>query len=197
MKTLKEYLTESKKVYSFKIKIACDLPEGFDGNFKKALEKYSISRFEKTKTTPVQESPLDFPEVKNASVSMYEVDVEYPIISPQIVTILTADLGCQEAHVRVRGANELDTYDVVDNKDLEKGKALLNTPYEKGAKFKDYFGDAYNKSFLKDLEKASKQRKKDLGQKDVKAGATDAGPDYGQKAASPIGSHQNKLPENE
>jgi hypothetical protein len=123
------------------------------------------------------------------------VDVEYPIISPQIVTILTADLGCQEEHVRVRGANEPDIE--YDPSAEPSGKALLNTPYEKGAKFKDYFGDAYNKSFLKDLEKASKQRKKDLGQKDVKAGATDAGPDYGQKATSPIGSHQNKLPENE
>lgn len=195
MKTLKEYLTESKKVYSFKIKIACDLPEGFEANFKAALEKYSVSRFEKTKTTPVQESPMDFPEVKNASVTMYEVDLEYPIISPEIVNILAADLGCREENVRVRGANEADIE--YDPSAEPNGKALLDTPYEKGAKFKDYFGDAYNKSFLKDLEKASKQRKKDLGQKDVKAGAKDAGPDYGSKASSPVGSHQNKLPENE
>ena len=195
MKTLKEYLTESKKVYSFKIKIACDLPEGFEANFKAALENYSVSRFEKTKTTPVQESPMDFPEVKNASVTMFEVDLEYPIISPEIVNILAADLGCREEHVRVRGANEADIE--YDPSAETNAKALLDTPYEKGAKFKDYFGDAYNKSFLKDLEKASKQRKKDLGQKDVKAGAKDAGPDYGSKTSSPVGSHQNKLPENE
>ena len=195
MKTLKEYLTESAKVYSFKIKIACDLPEGFEANFKKALEQYSVSRFEKTKTTPVQENPMDFPMVKNASVIMYEVDLFYPIISPQIVNILTADLGCHEEYIRVRGANESDTE--YDASAKTSKTALLDTPYEKGAKFKDYFGDAYNKSFLKDLEKASKQRKKDLGQKDVKAGAKDAGPDYGNKSPSPIGSHQNKLPENE
>ena len=195
MKTLNEYLTESKKVYSFKIKIACDLPEGFEANFKAALEKYSVSRFEKTKTTPVQESPMDFPMVKNASVTMYEVDLFYPIISPEIVNMLTADLGCREEHVRVRGANEADIEYDASAKTIEK--ALLDTPYEKGAKFKDYFGDAYNKSFLKDLEKASKQRKTDLGQKDVKAGAKDAGPDYGSKTSSPVGSHQNKLPENE
>ena len=197
MKTLKEYLTESKKVYSFKIKIACDLPEGFEANFKKALEKYSVCRFEKTKTTPVQESPMDFPEVKNASVTMFEVDLDYPIISPEIVNMLTADLGCQEEHVRVRGANEPDYEEAVKATDEPSGKALLDQPYEKGEKFKNYFGDAYNKSFLKDLEKASKQRKKDLGQKDVKAGAKDAGPDYGSKSSSPVGSHQNKLPENE
>ena len=195
MKTLKEYLTENAKVYSFKIKIACDLPEGFEANFKKALEKYSVSRFEKTKTTPVQESPMDFPMVKNASVTMYEADLFYPIISPQIVNMLVADLGIYEECVRVRGANEADIeYDA----SAETNKtALLDTPYEKGEKFKNFFGDAYNKSFLKDLDKASKQRKKDLGQKDVKAGAKDAGPDYGSKSSSPVGSHQNKLPENE
>ena len=194
MKTLNEYLTESKKVYSFKIKIACDLPEGFEANFKTALEKYSVCRFEKTKTTPVQESPMDFPNVKNASVTMYEIDLEYPIISPEIVNMLAADLGCHEEYVRVRGANEADIEYDPSAKTI--GKALLDTPYEKGEKFKNYFGDAYNKSFLKDLDKASKQRKKDLGQKDVKAGAKDAGPDYGSKTSSPVGSHQNKLPAN-
>lgn len=195
MKTLKEYLTESKKVYPFKIKIACDLPEGFEAKFKTALAQYSVCRFEKTKTTPIQESPMDFPEVKNASVTVYEVDLEYPIISPEIVNILAGDFGMKESHIRVRGANEADIE--YDPSVETKGPALLDTPYEKGEKFKNYFGDAYNKSFLKDLEKASKQRKKDLGQKDVKAGAKDAGPDYGSKTSSPVGSHQNKLPENE
>jgi hypothetical protein len=195
MKTLKEYLTESKKVYPFKIKIACPIPEGFEAKFKAALEKYSVCRFEKTKTTPVQESPMDFPEVKNASVTMYEVDLDYPIISPEIVNMLVADFGMHEAHIRVRGANEADIN--YDPSAKTNAKALLDTPYEKGEKFKNYFGDAYNKSFLKDLDKASKQRKKDLGQKDVKAGAKDAGPDYGSKTSSPVGSHQNKLPENE
>jgi hypothetical protein len=34
MKTFKEYLTESKKVYNFKIKVAGDLPEDFEKNLK-------------------------------------------------------------------------------------------------------------------------------------------------------------------
>ena len=39
MKTFKEYLAESKKLYSFKIKIAGDLPEGFKENLKDRLEQ--------------------------------------------------------------------------------------------------------------------------------------------------------------
>lgn len=176
MKTLKEYLTESKKVYAFKIKIACVIPEGFDPKFKSALEKYGVVKFEKTKTTPVQESPMDFPEIKNTSVTMYEVELEYPIIGPQLATLLSADFGISETCLRVRSAAEQDI-ETAPYADEKSGKALLDMPYEKGAKFKEYFGDAYNKSFLKDLEKASKQRKKDLGHKDVKAS-----PDQGSNA---------------
>lgn len=192
MKTLKQYLTESKKVYAFKIKIACEIPEGFDAKFKSAMDRYGVIRFEKIKTTPVQESPMHFPKLKNTAVTMYEVDLEYPIIGPQIATVLSADFGISESCLRVRNAAEQDIQ--YDPSAETIGKALLDTPYEKGEKFKDYFGDAYNKSFLKDLEKTSKQRKKDLGQKNAYVFLT--GPDYGGSASSPIGSQQNKLPEN-
>ena len=39
MKTLKDYLSESKKAYSFKIKVAGELPENFQDTLKKSLEK--------------------------------------------------------------------------------------------------------------------------------------------------------------
>jgi len=38
MKTFKEYLTESKKVYSFKIKVAGEVPEKFEENLKSRLD---------------------------------------------------------------------------------------------------------------------------------------------------------------
>ena len=194
MKTLNEYLTESKKTYPFKIKIAGDLPEGFEKKFKDSLEKYSVSSFAKTATTPIQESPMDFPTKSNMSVSIFEIALDYPVTSPQIYSLLHADLNISEDNVRVRGLYEDDGQPVDLEKNEKDKKALLDSPYEKGVKAKDYFGDAFNKSFLKDLEKASKQRKKDLGQKDIKSEAKDAGPDYGQSAKSPVGSTQNKLP---
>jgi hypothetical protein len=187
MKTLNEYLLESKKVYQFKVKIADDLPEGFEAKFKTALEKFSVGSFEKVKTTPIQESPIDFPNHKNTTVTIFDISLNYPVTSPQITNVINADLRIPESCIRVRGAfeDEPSIDEVMTNK---KEKALLDSPYEKGVKAKDYFGDAFNKSFLKDLEKAAKTRKKDAGQKDIKTDAKDAGPDYGQSSPSPIGS---------
>ena len=42
MKTFKEYLAESKKVYPFKIKVAGDLPGGFEAKLKQQLFVYHV-----------------------------------------------------------------------------------------------------------------------------------------------------------
>lgn len=188
MKTLKEYLAENKKVYPFKIKIAGDLPENFEEKFKMALQKFSVNSFEKTTSTPIQESPIDFPNHSNIAVSVFEVSLNYPVIAPQLSSILSSDLRIPESCVKVRGAFEDEPTIEMSSDDNKKSKALLDSPYEKGVKAKDYFGNDYNKSFLKDLEKTAKARKKDAGHKDVKTEAKDAGPDYGQASSSPIGS---------
>ena len=70
MKSFKEYLTESKKTYDFRIKIAGDLPEGADSMMKTALEKYGVENYKKLSKTMVQEHPLDFPQLKNISVNV-------------------------------------------------------------------------------------------------------------------------------
>lgn len=189
MKTLKDYLTESKKVYSFRIKVAGDLPENFESRLKTLLEKYKVAKFDKVKTTPIQEAPLDFPELQNMSVTIFETDLDYPTTSPQLVNSIVQDLGMRESCIRVRGASE-PTEEYQEPKEEGSKEALLNTPYEKGVKAKDYFGNDYNKSFLKDLQKASKERKKELGHKDLKTEAENSGPDFGKDAGtkSPIGS---------
>ncbi len=188
MKTLKEYLAESKKVYPFRVKIAGDLPENFEEKFKLSLQKFSVESFAKTKTTPIQESPIDFPNHSNTTVSIFEISLNYPVTPPQIANILSSDLRMPESCFKVRGSMEDDPAKEDFVPDDKKSKALLDSPYEKGVKAKDYFGDDFNKSFLKDLEKTAKARKKEAGQKDVKSEAKDAGPDFGQSSTSPIGS---------
>ena len=58
-----EILNESKKTYEFKIGIAGVLPEGCEESIKSCLEKYSVKEMSKGKRTPVQERPLDFPQL--------------------------------------------------------------------------------------------------------------------------------------
>lgn len=148
MKNFKEYLAESKKAYSFKIKVAGNLPEKFEENLKKSLEKYEVANLTKV-TTPVQESPMDFPQIKNKEINIFDLVTEYPITSPEIINFVK-ELGVMEECMRVRGSAEPSEYETM----------LTDDQTETKIEHKDYFGNDFNKSFLKDLEKTLKEKKK-------------------------------------
>jgi len=182
MKTFKEYLAESKKTYSFKVKVAGELPEKFQETLKTRLDCHSVLTLEKTGTTPIQKFPLDFPGKENMEVTVFEVICEYPITSPEL-TSYVKEIGIDEDCFRVRGSGEPTEEEQLLAAIEPSGKALLDdTEYKETGKVKhkDYFGDEFNKGFLKDLQKTSKQRTKDgfnteykLGkQKTDKAGST-------------------------
>lgn len=193
MKTFKEYLAESKKVYSFKIKVAGELPENFEKNVKAKLDKCQVSTFEKVSTTPVQELPLDFPELENKEVHIYDIVCEYPITPHEITTHLT-EMGMEECCFKVRGAGEPSEVDQITTQETPSGAAKLSdsTYKEDGVqvKHKDYFGNDFNKSFLKELEKVSKERKKELGHDKGKPDVLGSAPKVKSKegAKSPMGS---------
>jgi hypothetical protein len=75
MKTLKEYITESfsNKKYQFKVKIAGEVNEDQITKVKTVLEKWGVDNFTKHSTTPIQSLPLDFPTLKNSSVTIFDV----------------------------------------------------------------------------------------------------------------------------
>ena len=160
MKTLKEYLTESKKIYNFKIKVAGELPEDFQENLKTSLDRCKVVKLEKMSTTPIQALPLDFPTMKNCEVHIFEVICEYPITAPEITADLK-NLGLVEECFRVRGSSEPSEYEQILSQEEPSGKAMLEEPINDKVKHKDYFGDDFNRTFLKDLEKSSKQKKKE------------------------------------
>ena len=163
MKTFKEYLTESKKTYSFKVKVAGYLPEKFQENLKLQLDRCKVMTLEKIATTPIQKFPLDFPGMENKEVNVFEVVCEYPITSPEIAKSVK-EMGINDDCFRVRGSGEPSEVEQVLADNEPSGKALLDDAQYKessNAKHKDYFGDDFNKGFLKDLQKTAKQRNKD------------------------------------
>ena len=163
MKLFKEYLAESKKVYNFKVKVAGELPESFQENLKTSLDRCKCIKLEKITTTPIQALPLDFPTKTNCEVHVFEVICEYPITSPEIISDVKA-LGLDEDSFRVRGSGEPSEADqVTQNEIINPDGLLTDSNYKESVnvKHKDYFGDDFNKGFLKDLEKTSKKNKKD------------------------------------
>ncbi len=168
MKPFKEYLAESKKTYPFRLKVAGELPENFVTDLKDCIGKANPTIVEKSKT-PIQATPLDFPELSNVEIHTFEVICEYPITAPEIAEHVKWYVP--EANFRVRNGG--DTGDMEHNTaDMEpSGKALLDdAQYKEASKVntKDYFGDDFNKGFLKDLAKAAKDRKKEGVQTEYK-----------------------------
>ena len=94
MKSFVEYLSESQeaKKYAFKIKIAGDLPENCEDVMETALKKYEVAKFAKTKTTPIQSKLPDFPQMENAAVTVFDVELTYPTTSTVLHNYLIQEI---------------------------------------------------------------------------------------------------------
>jgi hypothetical protein len=104
-------------------------------------------------------------------VTVFEVICEYPVTSPEL-SVEIKNMGLDEACYRVRGSNEPTEQEQILANAEPTGEALLGENDLDAAntkiKHKDYFGDEFNKGFLKDLSKTAKQQKKESGQGEYK-----------------------------
>lgn len=185
MKSLNEYLTESRKTYAFRIKVAGPLAEDFAEKVKTRLGKYGCEKFEKAGTSPIQASSIEFPNLTNVEVTVFETECCYPVTAPEIAVLVSEATGMTESCFKVRNVTDPYESQPQTTEITPSGKAFLNDANYSEApkvKAKDYFGDDFNKSFLRDLASQSKKNKKEQGQgeyklsknKDDKAGSTSA-----------------------
>ena len=102
----KTLLNESKKTYNFKVGIAGTLPEGCEESIKSCLEKYSVASMSKGKKTPIQERPLDFPQLQNMEVTYFETELNYPTTSQVLQEYLGQCCGIDQSYIVVRNPME-------------------------------------------------------------------------------------------
>src|SRR6056300_470469 len=103
MKTFLQFLTESQKTYKFKIRVAGDLPEGFEDRLKTHMKKFEVVNMGAGKRAPITERPLDFPQLQNIEVTTYEVEVKYPTTSHILEQYIVQNCTVPHSHVTVRG----------------------------------------------------------------------------------------------
>jgi hypothetical protein len=175
MKNFKEYLTESKKQYDFRIKIAGEFTTEQEDTMKRLLGRFTVdntlSSVKRTKT-PIQAVPLDFPQVKNCEVSIYEVTLDYPTTQYELTEYLSTELGVGKSHLVVRSPHE--PTEEYQHQEPKREGALLNDPDYKEAgspKFEDYYGDKYNSGFVKELNDILKLQRKERGEEIPTEGA--------------------------
>lgn len=152
MKSFKEYLTESKKTYNFKIKIAGDCPEKCAEEIKKSLSEFDCSSVSDGKRTPITARLADFPNHKNVSINIFDVVTNYPATSKQVLDKVSEGLGISAANILALNEKEQQEVEINHTFDEVSGKSLLLTPFEKGS-HQDLVGEKQKYTLLRDLNK--------------------------------------------
>ena len=88
MRSLKQYITESVKLYDYTIKIAGDVDKNFLDLFTHNLkEKFDAVNITTPASTPIQKDPYGFPDLRNQSVTIIKANFRYPATEPMIQQI--------------------------------------------------------------------------------------------------------------
>ena len=185
MKTFKELLLESQKTYNFKIRVAGDLPEGFEDNLKTHMQKFEVVNMGAGKRAPITERPLDFPQLQNIEVTTYEVEVKYPTTSYILEQYIVQNCKVPHSHVTVRG--EFDPIEEQQAKEEPtEYQTILTTEDMGGESAQDSVGPNRVMELLKELEAARKEREIDPMEGAPAGESKDI--DEKQNTKSPVGS---------
>lgn len=154
MKNFKDYLAESERTYSYRIKVVGDIAPDFIKMLEEKLKQFDPVKISAVKKTPIQLKPADFPAHANESVSSMDVEFRYPAIEPQVQQIAQL-LGLDPNRIRLLTTAYEDSMAEEKVKVEEQNKDLLtDTDYpapdaEQKALSKDYSANPYQHAVLK------------------------------------------------
>ena len=154
MKNFKDYLAESERTYSYRIKVVGDTAPDFIKMLEEKLKQFDPVKISAVKKTPIQLKPADFPAHANESVSSMDVEFRYPAIEPQVQQIAQL-LGLDPNRIRLLTTAYEDSMSEEKEKVEEQNKDLLtDTDYpapdaEQKALSKDYSANPYQHAVLK------------------------------------------------
>ena len=162
-KSFVSYVAETKTEYNYVLKFAVhDMTDKMVDCLEACLKKYNLIKASSFRKTPIQESPLDFPNVKNTEVYICDISMTYPASLDFLRTYICNSLDLSPALLAVYSEcdpRQIETDLYVDRTSKEykaKYKARLGTEIE--ATDVPAYGAEYNIGFLQELEKVRKER---------------------------------------
>jgi len=162
MSTFKDYLTESTKSYDYKIKVAGAIADDFKNRMETALQKFELAKMSAGKKTPIMTLPLDFPQLSNESVTIFDVTTNYPVAVNTLKEYLADYMNINASLIVVRKPGEpTEEYqaDMQIGQKSEYANKLLDIEMKDAPKVKaeDFYGDKYNMGLLRELMKSKKE----------------------------------------
>jgi len=162
MSMFKDYLTESTKSYDYKIKVAGTIADDFASRMETALQKFEVAKMSAGKKTPIMTLPLDFPQLSNESVTIFDVTTNYPVAVNTLKEYLADYMNINASLIVVRKPGEpTEEYqaDMQIGQKSEYANKLLDIEMKDAPKVKaeDFYGDKYNMGLLRELMKSKKE----------------------------------------
>lgn len=156
------FLQESDREYAYRIKFAVnDLTADQKDAMENALAKFDVRSVGAWKNTPIQQHPLDFPNVRNTKVFTSDFVLGYPASVDQLRVYLSDKVGISQQEIAVynsydpRDAYNIEAEAIRAGKD-ENYETALGNDYP--ADEKPLYGKEYNDKFLKAMEEERKER---------------------------------------
>jgi hypothetical protein len=160
MKPFAHYLAESERVYTYRIKLAGDVPAGFERGMRDKLSQFDVVKMSSPRVTPVREVIPDFPAFKNERVTIIDIDTRYPAIEPQVKQLAQL-MGIDPNRVVMNTRNYEESMTRENDEIEQENKDLLSdTEYpsdtaQQRALKKDYATGPYDHAVLKNAYRSS------------------------------------------
>ena len=180
MKSLNEYLIESKQQYEYRIKIAGELSNDIVTELEKSFAKFDLSSMSQPKKTPITKNPVGFMNVENEEVNIIDVAFNYPASTEQFVEIAKqAGITANKIIVLNKGYDESIT-DEEANKEKSDNGALLGTDYADNTPEQENLKNDYRDGHQAIVQNADKTEHKIAGGAPNKARTTNELPQGNQ-----------------
>ena len=126
MKSFAKFLTENKKQYAFRVKLACECTKDQLAELKVALDKYKVAAMSEPKSGPIAETHTNFEHLKNVRITTLDILTDYPANPVQIREMVRDSMKISEAYIMVTTPGE--EANALPIAPVNADKALLDTP---------------------------------------------------------------------
>jgi len=169
MKSFYQYLSELKKEYKYKLKLAVPVTDEMMDSLENILKRYDAIDVSRPKKSILQHNEIDFPGIGPVESYTINIVTERPLITQSLVSALQSGLNVSERFIRIRGENEPVTVeqrfqdevarinDKAEDEGLEE-TSLLGTEELPVSDLPQAYGNDYNQSLLNYLAQLQANR---------------------------------------
>lgn len=161
MKTLHHYLTESDKIYEFRLRSVVELSDEQLDKLETHLLKYNVETVSAPKKTIMQKTPYGFSESGPAEVYIIDIVTKLPVTANMLHDEVAkcTSIPLRSIVVNSKLENE-EFWGEPAKEESEPTSVLADAEYKDAEKVKheDHYGDKFVAKFVKNLPKAQLQQ---------------------------------------